>query len=147
MGNVAGIMIYEIKGLPMPPTINGRLMPSRGRLIKSPEIRQFDQMIMIYGARAQKHLKEISEALKSEIQTGKVLQIEFEFYFPREKLIGKAGQPKQRDVDSRIKSSLDAVAKLIDIDDKYVFHLHAYKVPANVNEEFVNVKIKAFEQT
>lgn len=105
--------------MPMPPTINSRLTVCNNRMIKSLDCRMFDKAVQIYILRLKSSLYEYRKKTKEWIDSGYNLEVEFDFYWPKTKLISQAGIPKRIDCDSRIKSSLDAVASILDIDDKY----------------------------
>ena len=118
----------QLLNLPFPPQANHRLIPSRGRLIKSPESRHYDKSVDVWMIRQRSGLFEIRRKAKEWIDVGFMLQIELFFYWPKEKLISKNGMPKKTDLDNRIKPMIDAISDIIDLDDKYIISLSAHKM-------------------
>lgn len=127
--------------LPMPPTNNHRLMPSRGRLIKSPEFRDFDRRIEIWILRNMKRVHIIRENVAKWIADRNFIELEIDFCFPREKLISKKGDPKRIDCDGRIKTTIDYISNIIAQDDKWVTKIIAKKIFQQSSEEHVTIKL------
>ena len=133
--------MIEIKGLPMPPIANHRLMPSQGRLIKSPDIRRYDQSIQLYMLKLRSKLFELRKTAKEWIDVGYCLKVELFFYWPKEKLISKQHIPKRLDLDGRIKSTLDSISEVIGIDDKFVIEINAKKLYWEQHYETIDAKV------
>lgn len=134
--------ILQLNNLPMPPTINSRLLVNRGRMIKSKSCREFDRAIQIYILKLKSSIYDYRRKVKEWIDIGYCLEVEFDFYWPKEKLISKDGIPKRLDCDSRIKSALDSVALIIDADDKYVIRIISNKKYHDKAWEYFSVKVK-----
>lgn len=126
----------------MCPTNNHRLMPSRGRLIKSPEFRIFDQKIELWRLRNRYFLDDSKAEVERWLKAGNCLEVELDFCFPRSKLVSKKNEPKKIDVDGRIKSTLDAIFHLIGCDDKWAMMITAKKICHQSLDEFVEASIK-----
>lgn len=130
-----------LEKLPMPPTSNHRLMPAHGRLIKSPEIRAYDQKVELWGLRNRHKLLDYEKHIGAWLKEGFLLEIELDFCFPKEKLVTKQNDPKRLDVDSRIKSSLDSISKLLRIDDKWFIKMTAKKIILQSSDAHVIAKL------
>lgn len=133
--------MIELKSLPMPPIANHRLMPSNGRLIKSPEIRNFDQRMQMYILKMRSKVFDTRKLAKEWIDIGYCLKVDLNFYWPKEKLISKQHLPKRLDLDGRIKSTLDAISDVIGIDDKFVIEINARKLYWEQPFETIDAKI------
>lgn len=125
----------------MPPTMNQRLTPVKGRMIKSHESRVFDKAISIYMIRLGSGLFEYRRLAKQWIDTGFCIKVEYSFNWPKEKLISKDGFPKKIDTSNRLKESEDAVSEIIGIDDKYFIESNIIKIPKNQSYSDFSVKI------
>lgn len=130
-----------LQTLPMPPSANQRMVPVNGRLIKSADCRTYDKAIQIWMLRQKGKLVENRHKVKDWIDHGFCLKIYCEFYWPKEKLITKDGHPKRNDLDNRLKTLIDAVSDIIDLDDKFIIEIHARKVHWINNWEEVQVSI------
>lgn len=131
-----------IERLAVPPTNNHRLMPSKGRLIKTPEFRAYDQKIELWILRNRFKVEEMRRDIERWIKEGYCLDIEMDFIFPLEKIITKKNEPKRIDVDSRLKVVQDTVAKIIGIDDKWIMQITAKKILHRSSDEHVSILIK-----
>lgn len=131
-----------IERLPIPPSNNHRLMPSRGRLIKTPEFRAYDQKIELWILRNRLKVEEIRGHVEHWIKSGFALSIEMDFYFPVQKLITKKGEPKRIDIDSREKVVQDSLAKIIGQDDKCIIEKLTKKILQQSSDEYVDILLK-----
>lgn len=120
--------MIKLEHIPMPPIANHRLMPSKGRLIKSPDARDFDKAIQVWMLRQKSALFDYRRKARDMIVDLKLFSIKLDFYWPKESLVSKNGVPKKIDLDGRIKSAIDAVSIIIDQDDKYVIKIEAHKL-------------------
>lgn len=66
--------------------------------------------------------------VKEWIDVGYCLHMSLDFFWQKEKLISKNGIPKKNDLDGRIKSTIDAISEIIDVDDKFIIEIHAKKL-------------------
>jgi hypothetical protein len=107
--------------MPIPPSINAQLCSSRGRLIKTNEARAFDNAIYVYSLKTRRDLLGHQEKVKKWISEGLMLRVDCYFSLLKTEVFSKKGDPKAKDQNNFLKSSLDAVAKLIEVDDKYFF--------------------------
>jgi len=117
-----------LPNLPMPPSANHRMIPAHGRLIKAPDCRTYDKAIQIWMLRQKSGLFDNRRTIKTWIDTGFLLKVHADFYFPKEKVITKQGHPRRLDLDNRLKNLLDALGSIVDIDDKYIIEIHAHKL-------------------
>lgn len=118
----------ELEQLPIPPISNHRLLPHNGRLIKSPECRQFDQKMKHYFIKLRSAVFPMRNLVKEWLREDYCIKLELNFYWPKEKLISKKNEPKRLDLDGRLKSTIDAVAEILDFDDKFVIEIQARKI-------------------
>lgn len=117
-------------------------MPSRGRLIKSNEARLYDREIQIWSLRNKNKLVSYKIELRELIQKGFMLKVSVILNWEKSKLLTKKGEPKKNDLDNRLKSCLDAVSKLVEIDDKYIIEISAIKKFWDKNYSSVDVTIE-----
>lgn len=130
--------ICTLKSLPIPNSVNRGFAAVRGRLIKTAEARKFDQEIAIWlYSQNNKTLSNIRALAKNAVSNNKMLQVDRYFIYPKHKLFTKEKKskglivpesPKKIDADNRVKPLLDAVAKIIGVDDKYFFSGHTEKM-------------------
>ena len=131
--------MLTLEKLPMPPSANQRMVPVNGRLIKSSDCRIYDKAIQIWMLREKSRLFETRKTIREWVDHGFLLKIHADFYWPKEKLICKSGHPKKNDLDNRLKTLLDAVSDIIDLDDKYLIAIEAHKLHWPKNYEEVQV--------
>lgn len=118
----------ELSNLPMPPIANHRLMPSRGRLIKSPEIRHYDQAVKHYFIRLKSNAFVYRSIIAHWLANNYAIKVDLNFYWPKSKLISKKNEPKRIDLDGRLKSTIDAISEICGFDDKHVVEIVAKKL-------------------
>lgn len=119
--------------IPMCPTANRITMPFRGRLIKSPEYRIYEQKMQVFKLKNFRILDEIEKAF-----TGKLLRVDAIFVFNHKRIFTKKGELKKLDYSNRIKISEDILAKLINIDDsKFVEGYHSKAYSEDNVEEYI----------
>jgi len=136
------VVVIKLDNLPMPSSSNHRLIPSRGRLIKSNEARLYDREIQIWSLRNKNKLVSYKIELRELIQKGFMLKVSVILNWEKSKLLTKKGEPKKNDLDNRLKSCLDAVSKLVEIDDKYIIEISAIKKFWDKNYSSVDVTIE-----
>lgn len=85
--------------------------------------------------------EEILKVLKQGYQLKPMLY----FCFPREKLWTKQNEPKQIDVDNRIKSTIDGIANALKINDKHFWSSEYEKVECEDLEAHVMAAIGTFK--
>lgn len=135
----------KLEGLPIPPIGNHRLLPHNGRLIKSPESRVFDQKIRHYFIKLRSSAFAYRNLVNAWIHEGKHIKLILHFFWPKEKLISKKGEPKRLDLDGRLKATIDAVAEILDFDDKFVIEIQAKKLYWKNAYEECHATIEAVE--
>lgn len=120
---------------PIPNSINQQWqISSHGRrMIKSKEARAFDDAVFVYGLKNKTRLLKISDMVKTWLLVDEVISVDCHFVLERRELYTKKNEIKSLDQNNFLKSSLDAVAKLIDVDDKYFFSNTCTKVQAPPN--------------
>lgn len=102
-----------LKGFPIPPSSNQMYASVNGRLIKSAEARRYLGLVQGYKIRK---FREIDEFLKTVVDAD-VFDVEMNFIFHRDRVIGKKNQIKKLDASNRLKASHDGLAEILDIDD------------------------------
>ena len=118
-----GRVAFLLRDIPMCPTANRLVMPHRGRLISTPELRQWKAEVEAWQLRHLRPLEHVKETLEKYLSGGKfrVLQVDCYHVFPMEKIFTKTGKPKKIDSNNRLKAMLDAASKMTGIDDKFYF--------------------------
>jgi Holliday junction resolvase RusA-like endonuclease len=104
-----------LKKLPLCPSQNKQLMVSRGRMIKTSIAREFDQKMLLYKI---KHAQIINN-IKQNIGKDEVFKVDCYFVFHKKRIFTKTKELKRIDSDNLLKSTRDAVSKLIEHDDKF----------------------------
>lgn len=135
-------MSIVLNSIPMPPTANHRLIPANGRLIKSNEARLYDKAVQVWMIRQKSALFEYRRKAKELIDHGYCLEVNFQFIWPKEKLITKDGMPKRIDTSNRLKDAEDAVSDILEIDDKFFIKKTLEKIPWPNSYEIFNATIK-----
>ena len=112
-------MYYQIKGFPLPPSVNALYLnlPGRGRC-KSPKYRAYEESVRFWLYKNNPSIQTLRVIL-GDIPKGTVLRVDQTFYFQRKSIITKDGRPKKNDTSNRLKALHDAIAELIGIDDCY----------------------------
>jgi len=130
---------YIVLELPIPPTANKQLTVSRGRFIKSQEARIFDSKINKLKIIDFKDIESDQFKVKDWITNGFQLQIDLYFVFNYNRIFSKTKKAKsiykKIDTNNRIKSSIDAVSKLLGIDDSLFFKESSFKVVTSNNSK------------
>jgi len=141
--------MIQLKRLPIPPSANKQLTLSKGRFIKQKDARIFDGLISKYALVHFKTIESGKDLIKQWLDQGLELQIELLFVFKKDRVITKTKKAKSpyRRIDSnnRIKSSIDAVSKLFEIDDMLFFKETSEKLTCdNDKDEQLIVTIKPY---
>lgn len=108
--------------MPMPPSINRQLASVKGRLIKTSEARNHEREISVFSLKHQSDCKKARIQIEQWIKD-QGLQVDCFFVFHEERLLTKTKKAeswlKVLDANNRLKSSLDAISRIISVDDKY----------------------------
>lgn len=129
-----------LQNIPMPYTVNKGFFISRGRIIKSREAREFDKALLSWVTC--NNLLSAIAASKAQgwVADGMLLQVNLTFFFKKERLFSKSRRAKdfvkQIDVNNRIKPALDAVSRIICIDDKFFWSHFVTKNVTTFPEHF-----------
>lgn len=142
-----------ISGLPIPPSTNKQLIPIRRgrntRFIKSKEARAFDSKIELFDVVHKNRLADIHNSLRAVLTKGDYIGLEVNCYFVfnHNQVITTSKQAqhkfKRMDANNRLKSMIDAVSKLIGIDDSYILTGLCEKViclPTQQEQAIVTIK-------
>ena len=137
--------MIEIRRLPIPPSINKQLVFNRGRFVKGNAARLFDNLIDRHSLIFFKSLNFDRAVLQSWGECE--LEIELFFVFHKDRVISKTKQAKSKyksiDSNNRIKSAIDAVAKLLGFDDKMIFKETSHKVTCeDIKDEQLIVRLR-----
>jgi Holliday junction resolvase RusA-like endonuclease len=134
-------LIAEFVKLPMPPTVN-KIYANVGRKrIASSHLREFKKNIMVWGCSNREELSIARGKIRSVLDRSYDISLKFTFYFPKNRIYTKEHLIRKLDTSNRIKPAEDAICKLLDFDDRYVFDIQATK-ETGMNEEF-SVKVLA----
>jgi hypothetical protein len=132
-----------LNNLPTPPSVNASLVPmaqkkraANGRIYMgarmrpAPEMVTYKDEVRLYRLRHEGKLTAIGRALRNEIEERQwVLRVDVFIVFHVERIFSSVNKKVLTlDANNRIKASLDAVANLLDIDDKYFFRGDCEKV-------------------
>lgn len=114
-------MSIILHGLPMPPSQNAQLRPSwrTRQFIKTDEARAYTVAIDRWMITNCRQIYELRKTVKTWIDVGYRIQTELFLCFPKERLITKQGLPKRLDSNNFIKSSIDGIFTILDLDDKW----------------------------
>lgn len=112
--------MIKISGLPFPPTTNHRYIPSRGRLILSPDHRAFKVLLGIF-------LHRTYMLMDASSLQGKKLKVCIEYSGPDSSWFTKAGDIRKIDVENRHKTLIDGVFKFLDLEDSQIFEINIKK--------------------
>lgn len=139
-----GLLNVYLQGLPMPPTINQSMAIVRGRLISTASKRLFFNEVNTYRIRNFKALQRAANSLQQLLATDPALCFRVDCYFalPHNKLFTKDGRVKIFDANNRLKSALDGLSELIQIDDKYFASGIAEKITTRSIKPSFTVHIK-----
>lgn len=135
--------IIKIFNLPMCPTANRLLMPSRGRLISTPEKRIWESEVNIFSLRNRNALLKAQKIIHEFISLGDpYLSVDLYHCFCKEKLFSKQNKVKKIDSNNRMKASIDAISNLLSIDDMYFFEGQCKKIISHNKNDFTVAVIK-----
>jgi Holliday junction resolvase RusA-like endonuclease len=125
-----------LKGFPIPPSINAQFIGSgRGQIIKSPAARLFDSHVQIYRIKNLRILNNIMVTAHNWVTSEGGLSIEVFYVLPKQEVYSKKSEVKQKDQNNFLKSTLDGLAKIIEIDDKFFFNNTCEKLTCNLESD------------
>lgn len=113
--------MVKLTNLPWPPTANHRYIPSNGRLVLSPEHRNYKRQLSLY-------LISKYGGTRFEEKRAEKLKVVIEYTGPESAWFTKAGTIRQIDVDGRNKTLLDVIFPFLGLDDSQIFDLSLKKV-------------------
>jgi len=112
-GVLSSVWLY---GLPIPPSLNNAYPSVNGRRVQSKELHRWKVDMMEWALINRASVKELRNEFEF-IPKGHTVAVNCVYYFKRERVLTKKGDPKRLDVDNRLKVLLDQVTELIGIDD------------------------------
>lgn len=118
----------------MPPTMNHRMIPFRGRLILSPDHRAYKKLLSLF-----LHRKCLTTYANF---TGKKLSVLITYEGPKSEWFTKKGEIKKKDVENRHKALLDVVMPYFDLDDSQIFEITIKKLVSAQTETTASVLIE-----
>lgn len=136
--------VFTLNKMPMPPTDNHAYVSIiRGRTIIRVPSRDLTnyRKAMSYWALLN---RDKVTTCKLGLELPKRLSVEFLFHFPKEKLYTKMGVTKKLDATNRLKSSCDALAEILGIDDSFFWRVKCEKIPTT-SEAYVEASISEFK--
>lgn len=103
--------------LPLCPSQNAQLTISykHRRFIKTDKARLFDSQMNDYAL----HFNKIIQNAKAIINPKDILKVDCYFIFHKDRILSKKLELKRIDSDNRVKSTRDAISKLLEHDDRY----------------------------
>lgn len=110
------------KDLPFPPSANHFYIHTRRGVIKTKEYREFEKNVLDV---IRLNLRGVTE--DKSIFRGIPHAFRAFFYAEKSFWFAKNGNAKARDLDNRIKALQDSICKSVDLDDKWIFEIHAFK--------------------
>ena len=135
--------------MPMPCSVNAYLKPRQrdGRLCKTEAAILFDKIMMSYKMRNFRDLDLISKGLKVWISQDKfnVIKLRRVYHFCEKRVFtktkGSKCQLQELDTENFLKLNSDAIALMLDIDDRYFKNLEVTTaVIDNSKAEFIDVE-------
>lgn len=132
---------------PMCPTANRLVAPVRGRLIATREKRAWENEVRSYHLRHHRQINQVKNTLADMKRKAGflILNVDTYFVFPYSKLFTKDGRPKKLDANNRTKATLDAIATLTNIDDRYYFGGYCEKLHGESQTPYTIVQLKPME--
>lgn len=146
-------MAIWLTNFPLPPSVNEYLIPVigkrsskngktylKGRLVKSKIHSNYQELCQYWALQNRKFVSDASNALLIQKRTREInkqpfaLKIDCFFVFHSERIFTVNNKCEQIDTNNRIKPVLDALVKVIGIDDKHYFGGNCEKVTTNSKE-------------
>lgn len=133
----------KLSYIPIPPSINHAFPTAwNGRRFKSKAYTDWEKEFELWRL---KNLIDVSKA-KQEFKIKRpnyFLELHYYFYFDKKRVFCKDHTPKRFDLMNFEKILSDAIAKLIDQDDKLFFDVHCYKRICEPEEQqYVHVDLQ-----
>jgi len=124
--------MYELKGIPMPPSMNNSYPTSKwGKRFKSRELLDWESRFNLWSWENRNYIVTLKDWFSIR-RPGFGISLDCTYYFTKSRIICLNGLPKKLDLDNRIKHLLDSIMKLIDIDDSWIWSLKFCKA---INQE------------
>ena len=135
-----------LERLPMPHSVNKAFLFSKGRFIKSKEARAFDDAVYVWSLANRKKVESARATVGRWVTEGYLLTLDVDFFFHRSRLFSKKGSVKMIDLNNRLKPLVDAVSRLVEVDDRFFFQHTIRKVTcADFENEGCKVCIDRFQ--
>lgn len=128
-------LIAVLKRLPISPSANAYYNPVGGQFKKSVAARKFASEIELYKLKHFRSCEEINVVLDLAIKQGMCWGVDLMFCFAKHLLYTKKNEIKQRDLDNKIKGTIDGLVKIIGIDDKYISQIKVEKFQCKLLED------------
>lgn len=109
-----------LKNFPLGPSSNSIYASVNGRFIKSNEARKYSNLVDIYKLRKFKQIEEF----QSKITNDDIFRVDTHFIFQKNRILNKTkakSKYKKLDTSNRLKSTLDGLSKILEIDDSRFF--------------------------
>lgn len=152
-----------LANFPLPPSVNEYLMPvsggwsvskkgrayQKGRWVKTKEHTDYMKRCELWALANKRGFTDAKEKLKEEVRKATLekkriaFRVDTYFAFENSRIWTVNNLPQQLDADNRLKPCRDALAKILEIDDKYFFSGFFEKVTTtNKNEECTILRIE-----
>jgi hypothetical protein len=119
---------FWLDKFPLCPSVNNQLRVSGQGMFKTKEARNFDQQVMTYRLMNIHRVNSLEMSMKQLLSDGFVFRVDCYFIFEKSKLFSKKKEVKTIDAQNRCKATIDALVKLVEVDDKYFFAGDAEKL-------------------
>lgn len=146
-----------LSGIPLPPSANEQLMTARPngkrftRMIKTLKARAFDDDLRLWMLKNKDQIFQIRQHAKAMVsdETKTYLRVDCYFAFQNDRLFSKTKRAKdfvkRLDANNRLKSSLDALSHILNIDDRYFWTGLCEKVSCDsAQDEQIIMKVSAW---
>jgi Holliday junction resolvase RusA-like endonuclease len=130
MTDTQRLMVYTIKGFPVPPTTNQlyAYAPTYRRMVKTKVYREYDKAVQLWILGNQETVSKVRDFLKDLGLF--VLDVSAVFHMEQKKIVCANGKPKRNDTSNRLKALHDVLSEVIlGVDDSYFWSCSADKVP------------------
>jgi Endodeoxyribonuclease RusA len=118
-----------------------RTIRGQARILKTKEARQFDDKVFSYIALNNRYIQKIRQEIEVTLKQGYQLQGYSYVCLPKKMIWTQKDTVKKFDQNNRLKPLIDAVSRIIGVDDSHFFYDHIEKVECEEEEAHCVVAI------
>jgi Holliday junction resolvase RusA-like endonuclease len=120
----------RLQGIPIPPSVNAAYATNwkTKRRYKSPDLQAWESDFRAWALLNRGYILGVRKMLDTPVDNA-ALSIDLMFFFSWNRVITKDGRPKILDLDNRLKAVLDAISKVLGVNDSIFFRIRAEKYP------------------